>query len=240
MEPYRSFKVPAEADFLAEWLAEQGIHVITKEVQPMANASFLATKFTKDYQVLIPAEDFAKADDLLATYYREQLDTLDKDYYLFSFSDQELMEIIEMPDKWGELDYVLAKELLKQRGQEVSDYHLEKMKQTRMKELTLPEKNGTVPVIVGWAFVILAALATLWAIPAFEVGCFALSVSGLFGMFIGWHLSNDSKIIPDGGKSFVYSLTDRKKGRWLRYVGTVWLVVAIVLLVGTGYVNSFK
>ena len=66
------------------------------------------------------AADFPRAHLALKAYYQAQLSTMDPDYYLFSFTDTELLEIVTHPDEWGHLDYALAKKLLADRGKPLS------------------------------------------------------------------------------------------------------------------------
>jgi len=232
MQPYRIFKEPNEADNLANWLADQGIDVITREVQPIQNAIFLGTGFTKDYQVQIPAEDFLNADSLLQDYYRQQIPLLDKDYYLFVFTDKELHEVIAWPDKWGDLDYVLAQELLKQRGLEMPEREVHQLKQQRMKALAAPERSGASLIML--CYVTLAA-CLLYALYIGAVQIILLPASGLFAMFIGWHLVNDRKSLPDGTMVNTYRYNDQVHGRWIGYAGMIWLAIFVLLIIYNGY-----
>jgi hypothetical protein len=75
---------------------------------------------------------------------------MDPGYYLFSFSDAELMEIIQRPDEWGHLDYVLAKKLLAEKGHLVTPALAEELKQQRMTELARPESTHPRQIFVGY------------------------------------------------------------------------------------------
>lgn len=232
MQPYRTFKEPNEADNLANWLADQGIDVVTREVQPIQNAVFLGTGFTKDYQVQIPAEDFLSADTLLQNYYRQQIHLLAADYYLFSFTDQELHDVISSPDKWGDLDYVLAQDLLKKRGLEIPEQQVSQLKAQRIRELAVPERSGASLIMLSYSVFGTSILYT------FYIGLFQtllLAGSGLFAMFIGWHLANDKKGLPDGSVVNTYRHKDRLHGRWIWYAGIVWLVAFCLLTFYNGY-----
>lgn len=232
MQPYRTFKEPNEADNLANWLAEQGIDVVTREVQPLQNAVFLGTGFTKDYQVQIPAEDFLSADTLLQNYYREQIHLLDADYYLFSFTDKELHEVIRSPDKWGDLDYVLAQDLLKKRGLEIPEQQVSHLKAQRIKELAAPERSGTSLIMLSYAVFAASILYSFYLGMAYTL---LLPVSGLFAMFIGWHLANDKKGLPDGTVVNTYRQNDQLQGRVIGYAGGIWLVGTALLMLYNSY-----
>ena len=75
------------------------------------------------------AENFAKADEVLNDFYKDQLDAIDKDYYLFGLSDKELEEVVTKPDEWGRLNYQLAQKILKDRGREITPQKAELLKE---------------------------------------------------------------------------------------------------------------
>ncbi len=56
--------------------------------------------------------DFDRANRALEEYYQPILNDVDPDYYLLSFSDRELLDVVNQPDKWGHFDRALAKKLL--------------------------------------------------------------------------------------------------------------------------------
>src|SRR5882762_8223486 len=71
-----------------------------------------------DFAVIlnIKTDDFPKADKILEVYYSKEIDDVDKSYYLFDFTDEELKEIISNPYDWGNSDFQLAKKILKEKG----------------------------------------------------------------------------------------------------------------------------
>ena len=66
-------------------------------------------------------------------------------YYLLSFTDKELLEILSKPDEWGHFDYVLARALLAERGLEIPDETIGQMKQQRLLQLAREESEEDEP-----------------------------------------------------------------------------------------------
>ncbi|MEI9912162.1 MAG: hypothetical protein WDO71_22415 [Bacteroidota bacterium] len=78
------------------------------------------------------------------------------DYYLFSFSDDELMDVLRKPDEWNEFDLYWAKKILHIRGVEIKPEDLEKAKQERLDELKQPWILDKLWIICAIALWILA------------------------------------------------------------------------------------
>src|SRR5690606_28514397 len=147
------------------------------------DSSFGGGGFTNEYVVKIGKNDFEKANQVLIEQSISELDSIDKDYYLFSFTDTELRDIVAHSDEWNKFDFLLAQKLLKERGNEIDQHELETIKQQRIDELSQPEKPQHTAVIAGY---ILAVLG------------------GIFGLFIGWYLSTHKKTLPNGERVHNY------------------------------------
>lgn len=97
-----------------------------------------------DYEIQLYRGDFEKAEKLLEERAAEWIEELPKDYYLFSFTDEELYEVIQKKDKWNEIDYVLAHKLLAERGNPVTEVLEQQLRKQRLDELAEPENAGAV------------------------------------------------------------------------------------------------
>lgn len=118
---YRRFNDMALAQQTAQALTDSGIHNIIADGTKYFDVSFAQNSFAADINLKLLPEDFAKADLVLERLFAPALNEMDKDYYLYSFTDQELTDIIAKPDEWGDFDYQLAKQLLQQRGKIIHD-----------------------------------------------------------------------------------------------------------------------
>lgn len=137
----------------------------------------------------------------------KKLDEIDTDYYLFGFSNDELLDLIAKSDEWSKLDYLLAQKILRDRGQGLSEEELEAIKMERIAELSKPEENQQKRIVAGYVFAVLG---------------------GFVGMFIGWHLLTHKKTLPNGDSVFAYVPKDRKQGRIIFILGSIFLVVGLL------------
>ncbi len=148
---------------------------------------------------------------------QRQLIDLPNNYYLFDFTDEELIEVVAKPDEWNQLDYLLALKLLKERGKEVNPILADKLREHRIEELAKPEVSQKGMIYSGYALAVLG---------------------GIIGIGIGWTLSSQKKTLPNGNVVYVYSESDRKHGNRILWIATISFVLWIVLRLYVG-ANSF-
>jgi hypothetical protein len=201
MEIFRTFKDAPAAEDLASWLCRRGINAVVSDTSAYFDPSFAHSVLSREWSVRIPSADFTKASDELHHFYEQRLELVPVDYYLFSFTDAELEEILRKPDEWGDLDYALANNMLHRRGKGLSDEQIGMLRTKRYESLSKPEAEEAGKYLT-WGYV----LAVL---------------GGFLGSLIGWHLINSCKTLPDGKKLPRYPDAARAHGRRIFWVGIV-------------------
>lgn len=68
--------------------------------------SFANNIVNQEYKIKLKSEDFGRANVVLIKEASEQLDEVDQDHYLFSFSDEELIQLISERDKCHRIFYI--------------------------------------------------------------------------------------------------------------------------------------
>jgi hypothetical protein len=197
---FQKFNDPALAATVAEQLKTAGIPYQLAKDAPAFDITFAGNDFEPTTHLKLSPADFPRAHAALETYYQKQLPAMDSDYYLFSFSDAELLEIIERPDEWGPLDYVLAKKLLAERGHPVTPAGAEEFRQQRMIELAKPESAHPTQIISGYF------LAVLF---------------GVFGLMLGYAIAYTKKTLPDGQSAYIYSPSERRHGKAILVISAI-------------------
>ncbi|OQP64542.1 hypothetical protein [Niastella populi] len=167
------------------------------------------------FEVRIPAGQFVKANRLLRESIQVNLGEVDPDYYLFSFEDFELIEILRMPDEWGRLDFAIARKILESRGIVYTNDELDALWKNRIEVLARPEHEGA-----GWVF----------------AGRFFAIMGGFFGVLIGLVLLQSTKTLPDGRKVYTYDEQTRKKGKTILIVSLIVFAVCLFFGLSSGYV----
>ena len=204
---FRKFATKEQALGLQDLLKEANIDSILGDNIPQVDHTFTGSKLQHEYEVRIDATDFEKAEKMLEQRVQDEIDQIDKDYYLFEFTDDELYEILQKPDEWNPYDYTLAQHLLKQKGKQVDKEHLEALKQERLDELAKPEKDQKVWIILGYILSILG---------------------GLLGVIIGYVLWTSKKTLPNGQKVYSFIENDRKHGKTIFYIGLVIFPISLL------------
>jgi hypothetical protein len=212
MEPefitYQKFNDPALADELSEQLKSHEINNIIVAEAHNFNPSFaFDDESSTYYTVKISADDFERANEFLKADESEDVSKIGSDYYLFAFTDDELLDVITKADEWSSFDVVLSRKILAERGKILSDETIAAIEQKRIEELRKPDAPQTSWIIIGYVVAFLG---------------------GIFGIFIGWHLMTYKKTLPDGERVYEYTHADRKNGKRIFYISTIVLILAII------------
>lgn len=197
---FQKFNDAGLATTVAEKLKEQHIEFELANEQPNFDPSYAFNAVEPTIHLKIQAADFSKAHTVLEEYYQNQLQDVDPDYYLLSFSNQELQEIIEKPDEWGHFDYALAKKLLAERGISITPAKAEQLKKERLHELAKPETTGIYWIYAGYLFAILG---------------------GALGLLLGYIIAYFKKTLPNGDRVFVYLPSERAHGKRILIISII-------------------
>ncbi|AWH85355.1 hypothetical protein HYN59_09615 [Flavobacterium album] len=200
---YKKFPDAQEARALQHFLIGNGIECLFIDDSP-SMGSAMAGDYGKQYEVQLKPEQFEAADKLLEEYATSMLTDLPEDYYLLSFSDEELHDVVVKHDEWSEFDYVLARKLLAERGKGIDEDELKTLRQHRIENLAKPEKRQKGWVIAGYIMAFLG---------------------GLGGIITGYVLWTSTKTLPNGQVVPTYSEADRKHGKSIVIFGAIMLPV---------------
>jgi hypothetical protein len=168
MEPdlitFKTFNDLGLANVLTELLDQHDIPHHMEENSASFNPAFISNELTKVYEVKIKGEDFTRVNELLKEQETDDINQVEKDYYLFDFTNEELLDILAKADEWSPFDYQLAHKILTERGVEISDKTLADLTKSRIEELKKPEPAQNSWVIIGYIFALAGGvIGLLWA-----------------------------------------------------------------------------
>ena len=205
--PFRRFDDMVVAKEFLTILEEKGIGYKIEEYAKEAGIS-LYNQSEKEILIKLRQEDFEEANSIMSN---ENIpDEISADYYLYDFTDEELIEVLVKPHEWGEIDGVFAPKILIQRGYDLNKLDIEQKKETHIQSLEQPQKESTLLLILGYLFAI---------------------NGGLLGLAIGWGLDNTKTILPNGKQVYVYTEDNRKHGARIFRLSTIMIAVYISIFI---------
>lgn len=213
---FRKFPSLEQASELKALLNENGIETILDDNAPSVDVTFTGNTLQNEIEVRIKQTDFKKAENILEKEVENLIENIDKDYYLFEFTNEELYDILLKSDEWNAFDYTLAQKILIQRGKPIDKELLNSLKNKRFKQLSEPEGNQKPWIIAGYFFAILG---------------------GFLGLIIGYFLWTSKKTLPDGQKIYTYAENDRKHGKYIFFISLVIAPLTILFRVVSQILN---
>lgn len=204
---FRTFSTREDAEALSALLSENGIIFKITQSEINFDPSTLNSEVNKKNEIFIHQTDVAKAEEILLQQAEKLLMDIEPDYYLLSFSDEELIDIVRKQDEWNAFDYLLAKKLINQRGIQFDEQKIKEIQQERLDELAEPEKVKLTWIIVGY---------------------FLALFGSIFGMIIGYSFWQTKKTLPNGEKIYNYSKKDREHGLIMFVFGTLGLIIVLI------------
>lgn len=125
---FERFNDQNSAKEVGDLFAEQNIEFVLVDNSLSFDPTFANNGFGKEYCIKLKKSDFEKANKVLADKSENEINEIDEDYYLLSFTDDELIEVITKSDEWNKFDISLAKKLLKDKGKEITPEKIEEIK----------------------------------------------------------------------------------------------------------------
>ncbi|MFB9077756.1 hypothetical protein ACFFLS_00415 [Flavobacterium procerum] len=205
---FRKLSTLSQAKELELLLNLNHIKTVLGDNIPPVDITFSGSTVQNQYEVKIDPSDFEKAEAILEKDTEKLLNEIDSDYYLLSFTNEELYEVLLKADEWNVFDYKLAQKLLTERGKNIDPEMLQSLKNERLKILAKPEENQKPWIIAGYLFSLLG---------------------GGIGIVIGYSLWTSKKTLPNGERIYSYNTVDRSHGKTIFIIGCIVFPLAILL-----------
>ena len=194
-------------DRIEERFKEKGIDCSIVKYRPIVDKVYVGTNYDREFHIKIKGSEFNKVNEFLDLQISQNISQIGSDYYLHSFTDEELLEIIEKPDEWNNQDLVISKKILQDRGFIISEVDITEKKLKRIKELEKPDKEGRLFIIIGYVFALLF---------------------GFFGIGFALLIINSKKTLPDGRKVFVYDRKTRGHGKNILIISLIMAALVFI------------
>jgi len=205
---FRKLNTLIQAQELETLLNENNIKTILADNIAPVDITFSGSTLLNEYEIKIDASNFEKAEAVLEKDAESLLEKMDQDYYLLSFTDEELYEVLIKSDEWSVFDYKLAQKILTNRGKTIDHEMLASLKKERLNILSKPEENQRPWIIAGYLFSFLG---------------------GGIGIVIGYSLWTSKKTLPNGERIYSYNDADRKQGKTIFIIGLIVFPLALIV-----------
>lgn len=188
---FRNTVTRKEAEDLGNVLSENGIESRIAKNEGDLDYVIQGEAPTDKFEILISEKDVLSAEKILSDLAATQLNEVSTDHYLFSFSNDELLNVLIEKNEWNEIDVLLSEKILTERGISIDYNKLEDQRKSRNSELSKP-KGGQ----FGWII----------------VGYISAILGGFFGLVIGYFIWQAKNTLPNGQKVPAYNEKSRKHG----------------------------
>ncbi|SHK80533.1 hypothetical protein SAMN05444266_101195 [Chitinophaga jiangningensis] len=224
---FKRFHTEAQAAEIVTLLQAHNIPVAYEEEVLLMDHVYVGQNFDQRHLVKIPAGYFTQADNLLKSMITVSPEDVEPDYYLLSFTTEELKDVIAQKDEWGDFDYALALKLLEKQGITYTPEQLHLLGNKRLETLTKPQELPGHLVLIGY-------LSPLLLFVPFPY----MSVFSCLGIFIGAFVRLTKKTLPDGSRVYAFSDSTREQGKWMVLITTLLLCLCWLVLVKVIYAQQ--
>lgn len=207
MENYIEFKRTLDKESInaiAEIFHSNQIEFIVEDAKPSVDITFTNSGVI-EYLIKVKQSDFEKASELLASNIEDNLEI--EDYYLNYYNDEELIEVISLPNDSNRFDIDYANKLIEKRGIVINENKLEKAKLKKENELLEPEKAKSAIILGGYLLSILG---------------------GWIGLIVAMHLKYKKKEIEGRESVFYYDPKSRSHGDTMLILVLIWALIWFV------------
>ena len=208
--PFRRFDFRQDVQQFVEILEKNEIDYKLEECPKDANLYFFNRPQEKEFLLKLRHEDFKKADEFVVKHTEVTDVELDTNHYLYSFTDEELIEILDNPYEWNEIDRSFAPKLLENRGFDLSKLDIEGRKEKYVEELLKGKGHKEAP---KWMII---------------VGYITAFFGGFLGIAIGWGLVKMKTTLPNGKQVYTYNEKSQKHGVNIFILSVVMFVICII------------
>jgi hypothetical protein len=204
---YKRFDRPEIAKLLTDLLDENSIPYLVVGDE-LSVPDIIVGDVGKTIEIRIHQEDFEKVDKIVEDRANVELDQVDKDYFIFQFSNDELKEVLVKAQEWSPLDVALANKLLKERGVDFSREELDSLREKEVLESAQPRDMDKSTLILLYVCLLILPL-----VPA---------IGGPWVLIA-------RKIDLLGNRVNTFTESSRRHGKILTVVGWLLVVVWVVL-----------
>lgn len=206
---YMSLTTVESASEIAAILTKNEIPFKVEDTSKNFDVSFSMNKADKSILIFLDSKDFEKANKAIDEELVFDERNIDANHFMYSFSNEDLLDVVKNTEEWHPLDVKLAKQLLQQKGITIDETIISNFKKEKAIENLKPEKSDVITIWIGYIFSLLG---------------------GLLGFAISLFLMNSKKTLPSGEKIYTYCQTDRSHGFKMLILSCISIITSIIIV----------
>jgi len=209
MSPFIEIKRFVAIDLLkqvTEILEEHQVEYKIEDTRAVFDITFTNSQMNIEYILKVREDDFQAVHELLNENFASDLEV--DEYFMDSFTDEEVLEVISNPDEWNEFDMAYARKLASKRGIQIDEPAIEHSKEQRAEELKEGKDAKPVVIFCGYLFTLLG---------------------GWIGLIVAISLRCSKREVSPDNKVYNYSKRSRWHGGIMLFIFACWLIVEGVL-----------
>ncbi len=228
---FQQFENITEAEKVAAILEDAGIKTLVEKPSSILDSNIIGAKYGPTVNLKISGSDFKEAREILVEKMKVDLDDVDEDYMLLSFTNEELMDVVAKADEWGFYNYNIAIELLKKRGVSVSQEQKDTFAEERLTDLSQTKAIGVSWILFGYFIPVLNLCYFIFGYQATLAATGGWMFPGFGGLILGYVMSKAKTTLPDGQRLFVYDKNTRMHGFLILRINLLFWLVNIILFI---------
>jgi len=196
---YAKFPSEKEAGELTGFLSAHQVPFIIEQDKTVLDKIYIGESFDPMTLLKIRSTDFERVNELVITDLVIDDSQVGKDYYLFQFSNEELLNVVHTPGEWNYFDRALAKKLLSERQVAVHG------------QTTSPDTQVYEPARLTKDRLVMQYLIAI--------------LLPLTGILIGYMTIKATQTLPNGQSVKMYDKDTRAHAQVILFIGLAWLVL---------------
>lgn len=201
---FMSFPNRSQVDAIVTVLNENSIPYKLQDTSKDFDVTFSNDSLKHTFLIMLLETDFEKANQLIEEKVPFDSSAIASNHPFYTFSIEELTEVVKNYDEWFPSDVKLAKELLSKQQIEVTQDTIEQQQRIKQQQSEQPEKSSLLTLAMGYTFCIFGGLA---------------------GIGIALYLLLGKRKLPNGKRVYLFTRNDRNHGLAMLLLGLIGLLI---------------
>lgn len=201
---FMSFPNRSQVDAIVTVLNENSIPYKLQDTSKDFDVTFSNDSLKHTFLIMLLETDFEKANQFIEEKIPFDDQIIESNHPFYTFTIEELTEVVKNYDEWFPSDVKLAKKLLSEKDVEVSNESIQQHQEKKLLQSQQPEKTSLITIAMGYTF---------------------CALGGLAGIGIALYLLLGKRKLANGERVYLFSRNDRNHGLAMLVLGLIGLLI---------------